>query len=222
MEWWVRGPPSTQCKSRGEATRVKLGEMSKRMKGVDVEDGTWSGGTKVSLERGQGHELLQRQEQDQEHVIPWVLHSDGADSSCIVPKTKGASRYMHLISKMHLTEELRATGELDCSSAYIRLREPNKSEDKTEGVEAGGRKGRGSDNESRGAQPPKSQALVKIEVDSEECHSGKGGSIDHEERDADARQQIAVPWAWQRHGTAEAGLSWSHRSLALMEGERWL
>ncbi|RWW51863.1 hypothetical protein BHE74_00041753 [Ensete ventricosum] len=29
------------------------------------------------------------------------------DSSCMVPKTKGASRHMHLISKKHLTEELR-------------------------------------------------------------------------------------------------------------------
>ncbi|RRT80615.1 hypothetical protein B296_00006004 [Ensete ventricosum] len=29
----------------------------------------------------------------------------------------------------------RAVGELDCSSAYIRLREPNKSEDKTESTD---------------------------------------------------------------------------------------
>ncbi|RRT47483.1 hypothetical protein B296_00053721 [Ensete ventricosum] len=29
------------------------------------------------------------------------------DSSCMVPKTKGAARYMHLVSEMHLTEELR-------------------------------------------------------------------------------------------------------------------
>ncbi|RZS08726.1 hypothetical protein BHM03_00039746 [Ensete ventricosum] len=50
----------------------------------------------------------------------------------------------------------------------------------------------------------------------------RGGSIDHEERDADARQRIVGLWAWQLHGTAEAGLSYSHQSLALMEGERWL
>ena len=25
-------------------------------------------------------------------------------------------------------------------------------------------------------------------------------------RDTDARQRIVVPWAWQRHGTVEAGL----------------
>ncbi|RRT85172.1 hypothetical protein B296_00000897 [Ensete ventricosum] len=39
------------------------------------------------------------------------------------------------------------------------------------GVKAGGRKGRGSDDESSGAQLPKSKALVRKEVDSEEHHS---------------------------------------------------
>ncbi|RWV98991.1 hypothetical protein GW17_00038132 [Ensete ventricosum] len=39
------------------------------------------------------------------------------------------------------------------------------------GVEACGQKGRGSDDESRRAQLPKSKASVRIEVDSEECHS---------------------------------------------------
>ncbi|RZS05573.1 hypothetical protein BHM03_00036102 [Ensete ventricosum] len=39
------------------------------------------------------------------------------------------------------------------------------------GVEAGGRKGRGSDDESSGAQLPKSKASVRKEVDSEEHHS---------------------------------------------------
>ncbi|RRT44334.1 hypothetical protein B296_00018709 [Ensete ventricosum] len=39
------------------------------------------------------------------------------------------------------------------------------------GVEAVGRKGRGSDDESRGAQLPKSKVLIRKEVDSEECHS---------------------------------------------------
>ncbi|RRT33428.1 hypothetical protein B296_00053727 [Ensete ventricosum] len=39
------------------------------------------------------------------------------------------------------------------------------------GVEAGGRKGRGSDDESSGTQPPKSKASVRKEVDSEEHHS---------------------------------------------------
>ncbi|RRT68013.1 hypothetical protein B296_00006913 [Ensete ventricosum] len=39
------------------------------------------------------------------------------------------------------------------------------------GVEASGRKGRGSDGESSGAQLPKSKVLVRKEIDSEECHS---------------------------------------------------
>ncbi|RZS23986.1 hypothetical protein BHM03_00057002 [Ensete ventricosum] len=39
------------------------------------------------------------------------------------------------------------------------------------GVELGGRKGRGSDYESSGAQLPKSKALVRKEVESEEHHS---------------------------------------------------
>ncbi|RWV86190.1 hypothetical protein GW17_00051941 [Ensete ventricosum] len=39
------------------------------------------------------------------------------------------------------------------------------------GVEAGGRKRRGSDDESSGAQLPKSKVSVGKEIDSEECHS---------------------------------------------------
>ncbi|RWW60984.1 hypothetical protein BHE74_00031976 [Ensete ventricosum] len=39
------------------------------------------------------------------------------------------------------------------------------------GVEAGGRKGRGSDDESSGAQLPKSKASIRKEMDSEEHHS---------------------------------------------------
>ncbi|RRT66687.1 hypothetical protein B296_00018488 [Ensete ventricosum] len=39
------------------------------------------------------------------------------------------------------------------------------------GVEAGGRKGRGSDDESSGAQLPKSKVSVIKEVDSEEHHN---------------------------------------------------
>ncbi|RWW12508.1 hypothetical protein GW17_00023823 [Ensete ventricosum] len=66
---------------------------------------------------------------------------------------------------------IEAAGELDCFSALIRLREPDKSEDKAENVEAGGRKGRGSDDESGGAQLPKSKASIRKEVDSEERHS---------------------------------------------------
>ncbi|RWW64652.1 hypothetical protein BHE74_00028093 [Ensete ventricosum] len=59
-----------------------------------------------------------------------------------------------------------AAGELDYFSAHICLREPGKSEDKVDS-----RKGRGSDDESSGAQLPKSKASVRKEVDSEEHHS---------------------------------------------------
>ncbi|RWW38916.1 hypothetical protein BHE74_00055813 [Ensete ventricosum] len=54
---------------------------------------------------------------------------------------------------------VRVTEELDCFSAHIRLREPDKSEDKvdTEVFEAGSRKGRGSDDESKGLNYPKAK-----------------------------------------------------------------
>ncbi|RWW74683.1 hypothetical protein BHE74_00017377 [Ensete ventricosum] len=73
--------------------------------------------------------------------------------------------------------EESATGELDYFSAYIRLREPDKSEDKAEGAEAGGRKGRGSDNESGGDQLPKSKASVRKEVDSDEYHNATEANL---------------------------------------------
>ncbi|RZS24434.1 hypothetical protein BHM03_00057501 [Ensete ventricosum] len=66
---------------------------------------------------------------------------------------------------------IRAAGVLDYFNAYIRLREPRELEDKDEGVEASGQKLQRSDDESRGAQLPKSKASVKKEVDLEGCHS---------------------------------------------------
>ncbi|RWW36760.1 hypothetical protein BHE74_00058190 [Ensete ventricosum] len=44
-------------------------------------------------------------------------------------------------------------------------------------VEAGGRKERGSDNESSGAQLPRSKASVRKEVDSEERHSAAEAAL---------------------------------------------
>ncbi|RWV79813.1 hypothetical protein GW17_00058999 [Ensete ventricosum] len=88
---------------------------------------------------------------------------------------------------------IRVTRELDYLSAYIRLREPSKSESKAE-----------------------------KEVDSEECHSVAEVDLPNaKKKDVDARQWIVGLWARQRHSTTEVGLPWSHRSLALMEGERW-
>ncbi|RWW13113.1 hypothetical protein GW17_00023191 [Ensete ventricosum] len=168
--------------SRSGTTRVKLSEVSlSRTKGVDVEDGTWSGGTELSF----GREGLSTGQEDAEAstleeyatVLPFEL-----------------SRRKRYTTEIVLVED-RAAGELDCFSAHIRLREPEKSEDKTEG-----------------AQLPKSKASVKKEV--EECH--RGGSTNREERNVDARQRILGPWAWQHHATVEVGLPCSYGGRALI------
>ncbi|RZS27045.1 hypothetical protein BHM03_00060473 [Ensete ventricosum] len=65
--------------------------------------------------------------------------------------------------KSEMTEALRCY-------LYL-LKGADKSEDEAEGIEADGRKGRGSDDESGGAQLPKSKASVRKEVDSEERHN---------------------------------------------------
>ena len=44
-----------------------------------------------------------------------------------------------------------------------------------------------------------------MEVDSEECYIDI--STDREDKDIDVRRQIVGPWAWQRLGTTEVGLS---------------
>ena len=67
MKWWTCGPPSTQCNRGAEQFGYNLMKYPSRMKGVGIEDGTWSGGTKLFLDIGQGHELLQRQERD--HIV---------------------------------------------------------------------------------------------------------------------------------------------------------
>ncbi|RWW65168.1 hypothetical protein BHE74_00027540 [Ensete ventricosum] len=117
-------------------------------------------------------------------ITPQSSTDRASDSSCMVLKTKRASRHMHLISEKYLTEELRRLNlrrtESDPATKWRRpcmgvaiylsidqgeLLEEHKS------VEAGGRKVQGKDDESRGAQLPKSQAFVRMELDSEECHS---------------------------------------------------
>ncbi|RWV77548.1 hypothetical protein GW17_00061602, partial [Ensete ventricosum] len=55
-----------------------------------------------------------------DHIVPWDPHSDGVGSTCIVPKTVGASRHMHLISKKHLMEELSCHGRLPIEGASER------------------------------------------------------------------------------------------------------
>ncbi|RRT85123.1 hypothetical protein B296_00011865 [Ensete ventricosum] len=100
-----------------------------------------------------------------------------------------------------------------------RLREPDKSEDKVEqaNVVERARKRRRVYMGSTIQKPSVDQNGGGLGVP--QCR--RGGSTDREERDANARQRIVRPLAWQCDGTTEARLSWSHRSLALMEGERW-
>ncbi|RZS19227.1 hypothetical protein BHM03_00051599 [Ensete ventricosum] len=68
--------------------------------------------------------------------------------------TKGEVRLQVLVSPMEGTRlykgMIRAAGELDCFSAHIRLREPNKSEDKAEVVYHQGRSQIASTSESHG------------------------------------------------------------------------
>ncbi|RWV92393.1 hypothetical protein GW17_00045241 [Ensete ventricosum] len=106
---------------------------------------------------------------------------------------------------------IEATAKLDCFSAYILLREPDKSEDKVEWP-------KGSRKQRRIQRGLTIQKLSVGQRGVPQCRRGR--STDYEERDIDARQRIVVSRAWQRHGVADAGLSWSHYSLASMEGER--
>ncbi|RWW55863.1 hypothetical protein BHE74_00037464 [Ensete ventricosum] len=70
-------------------------------------------------------------------------------------------------SELALDESL---GQQHMRAVYHRGRSP-KLLGGHSGVEAGGRKGRGSDDESSGAQLPKSKVSVIKEVDSEEHHN---------------------------------------------------
>ncbi|RRT35758.1 hypothetical protein B296_00013546 [Ensete ventricosum] len=66
------------------------------------------------------------------------------------------------------------------------------------GVEAGGQKGRGSDDESSGAQLPKIKALVRKEVDLEEHYS------------------LAAPWYYRGGTSVESSIPCSHGGRALV------
>ncbi|RWW77569.1 hypothetical protein BHE74_00014267, partial [Ensete ventricosum] len=113
-----------------------------------------------------------------------------------------------------------ATRELDYFSAYICLREPGKLEDKAEehrGVKAGGRKGRGSNDESRRAQLPKKQSVSQKGGGLggvPQCR--RGGSTDRGKKDTDARQRIVghglgstmVPQMRDFRGVIDPLLSW--------------
>ncbi|RZR99019.1 hypothetical protein BHM03_00028491 [Ensete ventricosum] len=64
-----------------------------------------------------------------------------------------------------------AIGELDYFSAYIRLRESEKSEEKAEGVEAVVERSEEVTMSPEGLSYPKGKASVRREVDSDECHN---------------------------------------------------
>ncbi|RWW76152.1 hypothetical protein BHE74_00015780 [Ensete ventricosum] len=134
-----------------------------------------------------------------------------------------------------------AAGELDCFSALIRLREPSKSEDKAE-------KSNVATKETKeniiGMSPAtrwrRSCMRVVVGRGEEATTSPVGLSYPKVKRRLErrwTRRSTIVP---QRRiyrsrrkgcrckstdsramGLAKAGLPWSHRSLALMEGEHW-
>ncbi|RWW39339.1 hypothetical protein BHE74_00055344 [Ensete ventricosum] len=88
-------------------------------------------------------------------------------------------------------------------------------------VEAGGRKGRGSDNESNEAQLPKNKVSVRKEVESEEHHSAAEGIYRSRRKECRCKATDSRAMGLVALWYVEARLPWSHRSLALMEGEHW-
>nr|ABF70076.1 hypothetical protein MA4_54B05.10 [Musa acuminata] len=271
------------------------GMYPSRMKGANIEDGTWSGGTVLSLDRGQRHELLQRQDQD--HVVPWVFilmeqtHNEDTEASTLEeytivlpvklpgrkwctteivlvgaeaqdpysgaliaakpvdfgrPHMEGSQfkfipqgsecnrdvtkrrhstadratgsttsvnntttrRAMDSRSEGHGTTEaglpgmIEAAGELDCSRAHIRLREPGKSEDK---VDLSFHQPNGAAWRTQRDLATQNQASVRMEGDSEEYHRdistdrGEKGCI-CEAMDSSAIGMVAP---WYRRGAEE-------------------
>ncbi|RRT58714.1 hypothetical protein B296_00028142 [Ensete ventricosum] len=136
-----------------------------------------------------------------------------------------------------------ATRELDYFSVYIRLRKPDKSDDKIEScmrvavclsidhaelprehrsVEAGGQKGRGSDDKSSGAQLPTNKASVRKKMNSEECHSAAEADLPmarkrHGCEATDSKvMSLVMPW-YHRGGTSvEASIPCSHGGKVLV------
>ncbi|RWW35475.1 hypothetical protein BHE74_00059589 [Ensete ventricosum] len=90
------------------------------------------------------------------------------------------------------------------------------------GVEAGGRKGRGSNDEFSGAQLPKSKTSVRKEIDSEQCHSTAEADLPitrkgHGCEAMDSRAMGLVALWYHRGGTfVESSIPCSHRARALV------
>ncbi|RZR91992.1 hypothetical protein BHM03_00020222 [Ensete ventricosum] len=91
---------------------------------------------------------------------------------------------------------IRATGELDYFSAYIRLREPGKSEDKAD--------------------------VVRKEMDLEEYHSVTKADLlmarkGHRCEATDSRAMgLAMPWYRRGGASVEASIPWSHGGRVLV------
>ncbi|RWW33530.1 hypothetical protein GW17_00001743 [Ensete ventricosum] len=116
---------------------------------------------------------------------------------------------------------IRATKELDYFSVYIRLRKPDKSEDKID-VEASGQKGRRSDDKSSGAQLPTNKASIRKNMNSEECHSAAEADLPmvRKRRRCEATDSkvmsLVMPW-YHRGGTSvEASIPCSHGGKVLV------
>ncbi|RRT34597.1 hypothetical protein B296_00036176 [Ensete ventricosum] len=123
----------------------------------------------------------------------WELHFG---EQCNSKKGCGFKRVNAMVPQRRVFRMIGAAGELDYFSAYIRLRKPDKSEDKAD------------DDESNGAQLPKSKASVRKEVDLEEHHSAVETDLSIVK---DSRAMgLAAPW-YRRGGTSvESSIPCSH------------
>lgn len=84
MDGWHKGHHLFNVNREVEQLEWNLAKCPSRMKRIDIEDEIWSRVIKLSLDKDQGYEFLQKQERD--HVILWVSRSDGAYSFYMVPK----------------------------------------------------------------------------------------------------------------------------------------
>ncbi|RRT52488.1 hypothetical protein B296_00022240 [Ensete ventricosum] len=147
-----------------------------------------------SLDISQEHELLQRQEWD--YVVPYVLHSDGRlilhgakdggsfkahapyirdvfdRETKVIQLEKVKLNHLSTVIRVVMKEVENKISVRPCMGVAVCLFiNQGKLLKEYKGVEAGSRKVRGSDDESRWAQLPKSKASVRKKVDSKKCHS---------------------------------------------------
>ncbi|RRT39892.1 hypothetical protein B296_00042490 [Ensete ventricosum] len=109
-------------KNEGGADDMKITVTSKELKGSTVQKGRKRKSSSQVKDKSDSVS-----EENGDELKPKTEESTGSnDSSCIVPKMKGASRHMHLISEKHLTEEIRQLNLRRCkatdSSAMVQQR----------------------------------------------------------------------------------------------------